>query len=92
MRRRPLAVEEAGGRFTDLSGRRGRVLGTEPDPGGSEKTMVRAEVPATELVRYAVELRAMTSGAGTFSRTFARYDPMPSHLVEQVRKEHAASH
>jgi elongation factor G len=78
--------------MSDLSGRRGRVLGTEPDPNGGEKTLVRAEVPATELVRYAVELRAMTSGAGTFRRTFARYDPMPSHLAEQVRKEHAAAH
>ena len=37
-------------------------------PGGHERTVVRAEVPATELVRYAVELRAMTSGAGTFGR------------------------
>jgi elongation factor G len=73
----------------DLSGRRGRVQGTEPDPDGAEKTLVRAEVPATELVRYAVELRAMTSGSGTFTRRFARYDPMPSHLADQVRKEHA---
>jgi len=77
--------------MSDLSGRRGRVLGTEPDPNGTERSLVRAEVPATELVRYAVELRAMTSGSGTFSRTFARYDPMPSHLADQVRKEHAAA-
>jgi elongation factor G len=78
--------------MSDLSGRRGRVLGTEPDPTGAEKTLVRAEVPATELVRYAVELRAITSGAGTFARTFVRYDPMPSHLAEAARKDHAASH
>jgi elongation factor G len=77
--------------MSDLSGRRGRVLGTDADPGGGERTVVRAEVPATELVRYAVELRAMTSGAGTFRRTFARYEPMPAHLTEQVRKEHAAA-
>jgi elongation factor G len=70
----------------DLSGRRGRVQGTEPDPAGGDKTLVRAEVPATELVRYAVELRAMTSGAGTFSRRFVRYDPMPTHLSEEVKK------
>src|SRR5213078_4559275 len=76
--------------MSDLSGRRGRVLGTEPDPSGGEKTRVRAEVPATELVRYLVELRAMTSGTGTFRRSFARFDPMPSHLAEQVKKEHAA--
>jgi elongation factor G len=75
----------------DLSGRRGRVQGTEQDPAGGDKTLVKAEVPATELVRYAVELRAMTSGAGTFSRRFVRYDPMPSHLAEEVRKEAANS-
>jgi elongation factor G len=67
------------------------VLGTEPDSAGAEKTLVRAEVPAVELVRYAVELRQMTSGAGTFSRTFNRYDPMPAHLAEAVKKEHASA-
>ncbi|MFF5214316.1 elongation factor G-like protein EF-G2 [Micromonospora sp. NPDC000442] len=72
----------------DLSGRRGRVLGTEPDPASEGRTLVRAEVPATELLRYAVELRAMTSGAGTFRRHFVRYDPMPAHLADQIRKEH----
>jgi elongation factor G len=77
--------------MSDLSGRRGRVLGTEADESGGERTVVRAEVPATELVRYAVELRAMTSGAGSFSRTFVRHDQMPTHLAEQVKKEHAAS-
>jgi elongation factor G len=77
--------------MSDLSGRRGRVLGTDADPGGHERSLVRAEVPATELVRYAVELRAMTSGAGTFSRTFLRYEPMPAHLAEAVRKDHAAA-
>jgi elongation factor G len=76
--------------MSDMSGRRGRVLGTEPDPAGGERTLVKAEVPATELVRYAVELRSMTSGAGTFRRAFARYEPMPAHLVEQVKKEHAS--
>src|SRR5690606_33850424 len=75
--------------MSDLSGRRGRVLGTEPDPSGRDRTLVKAEVPAMELVRYAVELRAMTSGVGTFTRSFSRYEPMPTHLAEQVKKEHA---
>ncbi|MEU6076521.1 elongation factor G-like protein EF-G2 [Micromonospora sp. NPDC047074] len=73
----------------DLSGRRGRVLGTEPDPGAEGRTLVRAEVPATELLRYAVELRSMTSGTGTFRRHFVRYEPMPTHLADQARKEHS---
>ncbi|MEV1144599.1 elongation factor G-like protein EF-G2 [Micromonospora sp. NPDC049799] len=71
----------------DLSGRRARVLGSEPDTAAEGRTLVRAEVPATELLRYAVELRAMTSGTGTFRRHFVRYDPMPAHLAEQIRKE-----
>ncbi len=75
--------------MSDLSGRRGRVLGTETE---NDRSVVRAEVPATELVRYAVELRAMTSGAGVFSRRFARHEPMPTHLAEQVKKEAAARH
>jgi elongation factor G len=78
--------------MSDLSGRRGRVLGTNPDESGTEKTVVHAEVPATDLVRYAVELRAMTSGTGTFRREFARHEPMPAHLADQVKKEHAAAH
>ncbi|MFK3984186.1 elongation factor G-like protein EF-G2 [Micromonospora sp. NPDC050397] len=77
--------------MSDLSGRRARVLGTEADPDAVERTLVRAEVPSTELVRYAVELRSMTSGSGTFTRSFARYEPMPAHLVEQVRKEHGSA-
>jgi elongation factor G len=77
--------------MSDLSGRRGRVLGTETDPDAADRAIVRAEVPATELLRYLVDLRSMTAGAGTFSRTFVRFDPMPSHLAEQHRKA-AAGH
>jgi elongation factor G len=67
----------------DLSGRRGRVLGTEADsvPGYS---IVRAEVPATALLRYAIDLRSMTSGSATFTRAFSRFDPIPESLAAQV--------
>ncbi|MEU7524514.1 elongation factor G-like protein EF-G2 [Saccharothrix sp. NPDC042600] len=67
----------------DLSGRRGRVLGTEADTAGY--TVVRAEVPQTELLRYAIELRSLTSGTGTYTRRFARYDPLPASLAAQAR-------
>ncbi|WP_433295108.1 elongation factor G-like protein EF-G2 [Actinoplanes sp. CA-030573] len=75
--------------MSDLSGRRGRPLGSESEADGVH-SVVRAEVPATELIRYAVELRALSSGAGTFTRTYIRHEPMPAHLAEAVRKEHAA--
>ena len=60
----------------DLSGRRGRVLGT--DVAGPGRTVVRAEVPCTELLRYAVDLRAMTSGTASFTRRRARYEVAPT--------------
>jgi elongation factor G len=75
--------------MSDLSGRRGRPLGTESD-GETGHSSVRAEVPATELVRYAVELRALTSGAGTFVRSYVRHEPMPAHLADAARKEYSA--
>ncbi|GAB2965638.1 elongation factor G-like protein EF-G2 [Saccharothrix stipae] len=67
----------------DLSGRRGRVLGTEAESPGY--TVIRAEVPATELLRYAVELRSLTSGTGTYTRRFSRYDPLPQALAAQAK-------
>jgi elongation factor G len=70
--------------MSDLSGRRGRVLGTEPAE--AERTLVRAEVPATELVRYTVDLRSLTSGTATFRRSFVRYEPMPAHVVSAMTK------
>jgi elongation factor G len=78
--------EHLGTVLGDLSSRRGRVLGTDVDDsvtgatGVSGRTVVRAEVPAAELLRYAVDLRAMTSGTSVFTRQFARYDPAPEHV------------
>lgn len=66
----------------DLSTRRARVLGTEPV--GSGRTLVKAEAPQLELVRYATELRSLSHGTGTFSRSFARYDSMPGHVAARL--------
>ena len=76
-----------GGVMGDLSSRRGRVLGTEPV--GEGRTLVRAEVPQTEIVRYAIDLRAMSHGTGTFTRTFARYEPMPHNLAAKAMTKDA---
>ncbi|SER95064.1 elongation factor G [Actinokineospora terrae] len=60
----------------DLSARRGRVLGTTTDDSGH--TTIQSEIPATALVRYAIDLRSLTSGAGSFNRSFSRFDPLPA--------------
>ncbi len=66
----------------DLSTRRARVLGTEPV--GTGRTLVKAEAPQLELVRYATELRSLSHGTGTFHRRFSRYDVLPAHLAAKV--------
>ncbi|MEU8177794.1 elongation factor G-like protein EF-G2 [Microbispora hainanensis] len=68
--------------MSDLSSRRGRVLGTEPV--GTGRTLVRAEVPQLEITRYAIDLRSLSHGTGTFSRSFLRYEPLPAHLADKV--------
>ncbi|MFF1829344.1 elongation factor G-like protein EF-G2 [Paenarthrobacter sp. NPDC058040] len=60
--------------MSDLSGRRGRVTGT--DSGGGEGAEVSAEVPDQELLRYAIELRALTAGTGRFRRSYLRHEPL----------------
>jgi len=77
--------ELLGAVMSDLSARRGRLLGTDQaDPDSPGRTVVRAHVPQQELVRYAIDLRAATHGAGTFTRAFAHYEPMPEELARQV--------
>ena len=68
--------------MSDLSSRRGRVLGTEPIPGG--RTLVKAEIPELEIVRYSIDLRSVSHGTGSFTRSYLRHEPLPSHLAAKV--------
>ncbi|MEU8106394.1 elongation factor G-like protein EF-G2 [Nonomuraea muscovyensis] len=77
-----VADDYVGSVMSDLSSRRGRVLGTEPV--GTGRTLVKAEVPQLEITRYAIDLRSMSHGTGTFQRTFLRYEPLPAHLAGKV--------
>jgi elongation factor G len=77
-----IADDYVGQVMSDLTARRGRVLGSESVPGG--RTMIKAEVPQLEIVRYAIDLRSMSQGTGTFNRTFLRYEPLPSHLADKM--------
>ncbi len=70
--------------MSDLSGRRGRVLGSEPV--GADRTLVRAEVPQIEITRYAIDLRAFSHGAASFNRKFVRYEPMPDNLAVKFKE------
>jgi elongation factor G len=75
--------------LSDLSGRRGRVTGTEPDTSallGMERTLIHAEVPDAELLRYPITLRSLTAGTGRFTREFARHELVPPAVAATMRK------
>ena len=74
--------ELVGNVMSDLSARRARLLGT--DKASEDRTQVLAEVPQTELARYAVDLRSATHGSGTFSRAFAHYEAMPEEVARTI--------
>ncbi len=65
----------------DLTSRRGKVLGMDPDSG---RTRIRAMVPEAELFKYAAALRSMTQGRGHHTRTFAGYEPVPDHIAQKI--------
>ncbi|MBA3301633.1 MAG: elongation factor G [Thermoleophilaceae bacterium] len=65
----------------DLSGRRGRPLGTEVK---GSMTEIKAEVPMAEMLTYAPHLRALTGGQGEYTMEFARYEEVPGHVAAEV--------
>jgi elongation factor G len=74
--------EYVGAVMSDLSSRRGRVLGTEPV--GVGRTLVKAEIPELEITRYAIDMRSISHGTGSFTRSYLRHEALPSHLAAKV--------
>jgi elongation factor G len=68
----------------DLNGRRGRVLGMDS---AGKYQVINAEVPMSEILTYAPDLRSMTGGRGIFSVEFERYDEVPAQMAEKVIEE-----
>jgi elongation factor G len=79
--------EFVGAVLADLASRRGRVRGTEPVAAG--RSSVLAEVPEVELTRYAVDLRSLAHGTGSFSREYLRHAPAPEHVLERLTADSA---
>ena len=90
-----LSVPEAhvGDVIGDLNSRRGRPQGMEPV---GLMTEIKAEVPMSEMLAYAPDLRSITGGQGEYTLEFVRYEEVPDQLarrvVEQVTDERTASH
>lgn len=75
----------AGDIMGDMNQRRGRVLGIDQQ---GTKTIVQAEVPLAEMMRYATDLRSMTQGRGIYTMEFARYEEVPAHLTQHIIDQH----
>jgi elongation factor G len=69
----------------DLSSRRARIVGTDQAETAGYQT-VTATVPTAEITRYAVDLRALTGGRGSFNAVYDRYDAVPEHLMASLPK------
>lgn len=67
--------------MSDFNTRRGRVLGMEQK---GNRTVVRALVPQSEIMRYGTDLRSMTQGRGVYTMEFDHYEPVPKHLADEI--------
>lgn len=70
--------------ISDFNGKRGKILGM--DPAGNE-TKVKAMVPLAEMYTYAIDLKAMTQGRGSFNMKFSGYEEVPERLAQEVIKK-----
>lgn len=70
--------------MSDLSGRRGRISGQNIVGGGI--VQIEAQAPQAELLRYAIDLRSMTSGTGSFAIEFDHYAPITGKIADDVIK------
>lgn len=68
--------------MSDLSSRRGRIMGQSSLASGIEE--IKAQVPAKELLKYAIDLKALTSGTGSFEMDFSHYEPISGKLAEEI--------
>ena len=66
----------------DLNSRRGRPLGMEP---AGATTVIRAEVPMSEMLGYSPDLTSMTGGRGDYAMALARYEEVPDHVAQKLR-------
>jgi len=69
----------------DLNTRRGRVQGTESERG---RSVVMAQAPLAEMLRYTTIIRSMTGGRGVFTMEFDRYEIVPNHLAQEIIAAH----
>ncbi|MEN6520831.1 MAG: elongation factor G [Armatimonadota bacterium] len=74
--------EYMGDVISDMNGKRGRIMGMEPI--GHGKQRIKATAPQGEMLRYAIDLRSIARGRGTFKAAFSHYEEVPAHTAQQI--------
>jgi len=70
--------------ISDLNTKRGRILGMEP---AGKRSRIRALAPLAEMARYAIDLKSMTQGRGSFTMRFSSYEEVPAPIAEKIIKK-----
>lgn len=70
--------------MSDMNAKRGRILGTEQ---AGSLQVIKAQVPQSEMMRYAADLRSISQGRASYEMEFSHYEELPAHLAEQVIAE-----
>ncbi len=67
---------------SDISGRRGRILGQETLPGNM--VVIKAQAPLAEVMQYNSQLRSVTGGQGSYTMELSHYEPVPANVQQQI--------
>ncbi|HWI54886.1 MAG TPA: elongation factor G, partial [Desulfobacteria bacterium] len=67
--------------MSDFNTKRGRILGMEPN---GKFTTVKAQVPLSEVYKYAIDLKSITQGRGSFTMAFSHYEEVPAMLADKI--------
>ncbi|QNB45790.1 elongation factor G [Thermanaerosceptrum fracticalcis] len=70
--------------ISDLNGKRGRIMGMEPK---GKWQVVKAQVPLSEMYRYAIDLKSITQGRGHFKMEFSHYEDVPQQIAKEIIEE-----
>ena len=73
--------------ISDLNTKRARVQGMNP---AGNANIIEAKVPLAEVLRYAIDLKSMTQGKGSYTSEFSHYEEVPAHITQKIIAERQA--
>jgi elongation factor G len=73
----------------DLNSKRGKIQGMDPAEGGLQ--CIKAQVPQSEMMNYAIDLRSITQGRGEFTMEFDHYEDAPREVADKIISEYEAA-